>query len=169
MSGYERAGDHVDRGYILLADSVADGAAELAASGKQYGVLLDSAGRPQMLLGVRGLSAPAIVIDASTPMTRLLAPDIVAFLNSGAPGLVLMDDSKIVGVLSATAIIGYLMDHSSVRASDPTPADSALYGDAPVAPLTLTCSTCGTVNKVVFFVAGETPCSKGHPLFLKWE
>ena len=88
-------------------------------------------------------------------------------LNSGLPGLVVADESGIAGILSATAIVDYLIEHSPVRSG--LLGDSELHGDAPVVPLALTCSACGTVNAVLFFAAGETQCSQGHPLTLAWD
>jgi hypothetical protein len=163
MTGYERVGDHADHSYLLLTGSVAEDAAELATSGKEYGVLVDPTGQARMLLTAGG-SAPAVAVDASAPMERVLAADIVAILNSGVPGLVVTDGSKVVGVLSAAAVIDYLVEHSPVRSGDL--GDGELHGDAPVAPLKLTCAT---RNTVVFFAAGETLCSQGHPLSLTWD
>lgn len=167
MIGYDRVGDHADHSYLRLSGDAAEGAAELATSGKEFGVLTDSAGRARMLLTAAGGTAPAVAIDVDAPMERVLAADIVAILNSGVPGLVVTDDSKVIGVLSATAVIDYLVEHSPVRSGDL--GDAGLHGDPPVTPLNLVCSTCGTVNTVVFFAAGETQCAHGHPLSLTWD
>jgi hypothetical protein len=167
MSGDDVVRDHANHGYLRLSGDAAEGAAELARSEMEFGVLVDSVGHPQLLLTGDGRTAPAVVIDAGAPMGRVLAPDIVGLLNSGVPGLVVTDDSGITGVLSASAVIDYLVEHSPVR-SGFLGDDGRLHGDAPVTPLKLTCSTCGTVNSVLFFVAGETQCSQGHPLTLAW-
>jgi hypothetical protein len=167
MSGYERVGDHADRDYLCFSGDPADGAAKLACSGREFGVLVDSDGHARMLVTPAGGTAPAVAIDVAAPMERVAAPDIVALLNSGVPGLVVTEDSKVVGVLRAASVIDYLVEHSPVRSGDL--GDGALYGDAPVTPLELTCSTCETVNAVLFYVAGDTQCSHGHPLTLAWD
>jgi hypothetical protein len=120
-----------------------------------------------MLLGRDGARAPSVTVAARDPMDRVLGADIVGLLNSGLPGLVVADESGIAGILSATVIIDYLVEHSPIRSG--LLGDSELHGDAPVTPLTLTCSTCRTVNSVLFFAAGETQCSQGHPLTLAWD
>jgi hypothetical protein len=167
MSGHDLIGDRADHDFLLLSGDAADGAARLADSGMEFGVLTDSAGRPRTLLGRDGAMAPTVTVAASGPMDRVLGADIVGLLNSGLPGLVVADESGITGILSAAVIIDYLVEHSPVRSG--LLGDGELHGDAPVTPLTLTCSTCGTVNAVLFFAAGETQCSQGHPLTLAWD
>jgi hypothetical protein len=79
--------------------------------------------------------------------------------------MVVTEDSKVGGVLRAASVIGHLVEHSPVCSGDVR--DVALQGySPPVTPLELTCSTCGTVNAVLFFAAGDTQCSHGHPLTL---
>jgi len=166
MSGHNLIGDRADREFLLFSGDAADGAARLTASGLEFGVLTDSAGRPRLLLSRHGGPAPAVIVAASGPMDRVLGADLVGLLNSGLPGLVVADESGISGILSAAVIIDYLIEHAPVRSG--VLGDSELHGDAPVTPLTLPCSTCQTVNRVLFFAAGETQCSQGHPLTLAW-
>lgn len=167
MSGHDWVGDHADHGYVRLSGDDAGAAAELASAGREFGVIVDPAGHARMLVTSSGGVAPAVAIDASAPMERVLAADIIAVLNSGTPGLVVTEGPEVVGVLSANAIIDYLVEHSPVRSGDL--GDGGLHGDAPVTPLQLVCSTCGTINTVMFFAAGETQCSQGHPLSLTWD
>jgi hypothetical protein len=167
MSGHDLIGDRADRDFLLIRGDAADGAARLAEAGTEFGVLTDSAGRPRLLLSRGGAMAPAVTVAASVPMGRVLGADIVRLLNSGLPGLVVADESGTAGILSAAAIVDYLLEHSPVRSG--LLGGSELHGDAPVTPLTLTCSTCETVNAVLFFAAGETRCSQGHPLTLAWD
>lgn len=167
MSGNDRVGDHADRDYLSFSGDLADGAAKVASSEREFGVLVDSDGHARMLVTPTGKTAPAVAIDVAAPMERVVAPDIVALLNSGVPGLVVTEDSKAVGILRAASIIEYLVEFSPVRSG--YLGDGVLHGDAPVAPLKLTCSTCGTVNEVVFFAAGDTQCSHGHALTLAWD
>lgn len=167
MSGHELIRDRADHDFLLLSGDAANAAARLAEAGMKFGVLTDSAGSPLMLLSRDGVRAPSVTVAASDPIDRVLGADIVGLLNSGLPGLVVADESGITGILSATVIIDYLVEHSPVRSG--LLGDSELHGDAPVAPLTLTCSTCGTVNVVLFFAAGETQCSQGHLLTLAWD
>jgi hypothetical protein len=167
MSSHDLIRDRADHGFILLSGDAADGAARLAGAEAEFGVLTDSVGRPRMLLSRDGAVAPAVTVAAGGRMDRVLAADIVGLLNSGLPGLVVADESGIAGILSAAAIVDYLVEHSPVRSG--LLGDSELHGDAPIVPLTLTCSICGTVNIVLFFAAGETPCSQGHPLTLAWD
>jgi hypothetical protein len=168
MSGDDVVRDHTNHSYLRLSGDAAESAAELASSEMEFGVLVDPAGHPRMLLTRDGRTAPAVVIDAGDPMDRVLAGDIVSMLNSGVPGLVVTDDSRITGVLSASAVIDYLVEHSPVR-SGFLGDDGRLHGDAPVTPLKLICSTCKTMNTVVFFVAGEAQCLQGHPLTQAWD
>src|SRR5713226_3288180 len=107
MSGHDRIGDHADHSYLRLSGDAAESAAELASSGMEFGVLIDSANQPRMLLTPDGRTAPAVVIEAGDPMDRVLAADIVGLLNSGVPGLVVTDGSRVTGVLSAAAVIDY--------------------------------------------------------------
>lgn len=167
MSGDDVVRDYTNHSYLHLSGDAAAGAAELASSEMEFCVLVDSAGDPRMLLTRDGRTAPAVVIDAGDPMERVLAADIVSMLNSGVPGLVVTDDSGITGVLSAGAVADYLVEYSPVR-SGFLGDDGRLHGDAPITPLKLICSTCGTLNTVLFFAAGETQCSQGHPLTLAW-
>jgi hypothetical protein len=168
MSGYDRVGDHADRDYLCFSGDPADGAAKLATSGREFGVLVDSDGRARMLVTPAGGTVPAVAIDVAAPMERVVGPDIVALLNSGVPALVVTEDSRVAGVLRAASVIGYLVEHSPVRSGDVR--DVTLQGNSPpVTPLELTCSTCGTVNAVLFFSAGDTQCSHGHPLTLTWD
>lgn len=167
MSGYDLIGDRADHEFFVLSGDDAECASRLAESGTKFGVLTDSVGRPRMLLSRDGAMAPAVTVAVNGPMDRVLGADIVGLLDSGLPGLVVVDESGIVGILSAAVIIDYLVEHSPVRSG--LPGDGELHGDAPVTPLALTCSTCGTVNAVLFFAAGETRCSQGHPLTLAWD
>jgi hypothetical protein len=167
MSGHDLIGDHVGQSYLRLHGNAAEGAAELASSGMEFGVLVDSADYPRLLVTSDGRTAPAVVVDAGDPMDRVLAADIVGILSSGVPGLVVTHDARVTGVLSATAVFDYLVEHSPVRSG--YLGDGELHGDAPVTPLKLMCATCGTVNTVLFFAAGETQCSQGHPLTLTWD
>jgi hypothetical protein len=168
MSDRSRVGDHVGRSFLLLTGSVVDGTEELASSGKEYGVLVDSAGRARTLLAIDKGSAPAVIVEASTAMARLLGADIAALISSGVPGLVVTDDTGVVGVISAARVIDYIDEYSDLRDALSI-GDGMLGGEPPVEPLALTCSTCGTVNQVVFFVAGDTQCSQRHPLSLAWD
>jgi hypothetical protein len=163
-----RVGDHASRSFLLLTGSVADGTAELASSGKDYGVLVDPAGHARALLAAAKGAAPAVIIDANTAMTRLLGADVAAFMSSGVPGLVVADDAVVVGVIGAVKVIDYI-DEYSYRRDATSLGDVMLNGETPVDPLTLTCAICGTVNRVVFFIDGETQCSQGHPLSLTWD
>ena len=167
MSSHDLIGDRADREFVLLSGDAADGGARLAGSGMEFGVLTDSAGRPRMLLSRDRGMAPAVTIASSAPMERVLAADVAGLLNSGSPGLVVADESGITGILSAAVIMDYLVEHSPVRSG--RLGDGELHGDAPVTPLMLTCFTCGTVNAVLGFAAGETQCSQGHLLTQEWD
>jgi hypothetical protein len=166
MRGSDRIGDHADARYLRLSGEETAGAAALTRSGVEFGVLTDTEGHPRLLLTPDGRKASAVVIDADDPMGRVLAPDIIAILNAGVPGLVITRGARVTGVLSAAAVSDYLVEHSPVRSAGL--GDEALHGNAPVKLLTLTCTTCGTVNSVVVFAEGETQCSKGHPLTI-WD
>jgi hypothetical protein len=162
MSGSDRIGDHADIRYLRLSGDQSADAAALAGSGMEFGVLTDADGRPRRLLTPGGREASAVVVNADDPMERVLAPGIVAILNAGLPGLVVTRGAQVTGVLSAAAVSDYLVEHSPVRSADL--GDEGLHGDAPVKLMTLTCTTCGTVNSVVVFAEGETQCSRGHLL-----
>src|ERR1700677_2699186 len=95
MSVYDRVGDHADLSYLSLTNCVAEGAAELAGSAKEYGIITGPDGQARVLLTAAGATAPAIAVDVSVPMVRLLAADIVSLLNAGITGLVLTKDSKV--------------------------------------------------------------------------
>ena len=103
-------------------------------------------------------------------MRRVIAPDIVSLLNSGVPGLVVVRDSSVAGILTAGAVSDYLAEHVPMRSG--TLGDGQLHGDPAVRPLTLTCSTCGTRNVVRYFVAGAVTCAGAphpHALTITWD
>lgn len=167
MSGEDQIRDHATQSYLRLEGDVAEAAAELASSGKEYGVLVGPADRLRLLLTRDGRAAPAVAVDAGEPMDRVQASDIVGILNSGVPGLVVMEGPRVTGVLTQNAIIDYLVEHAPVRSGNL--GDWNAHGDAPSKPLTMTCSTCNTVNHPLTFVEGETQCSQGHTLTLAWD
>jgi len=166
MSDPGCVGDYADASYLRLTAGGAEGAAELARSGHAFGVLTDADDRPLQML-TRDGRAPVVTIDAADDMRRVMAPDIVGLINSGIPGLIVTRDSRVAGILSAEAVGDFLVGHGPVRSG--LLGDQQLHGDAPVTPLTLTCSTCGTQNTVWFFVARQTQCSKGHVLTIVWD
>src|ERR1700722_18849725 len=133
MSGHDLIGDRADRDFLLIRGDAADGAPRLAEAGTEFGVLTDSAGRPRLLLSRGGAMAPAVTVAASVPMGRVLGADIVRLLNSGLPGLVVADESGTAGILSAAAIVDYLLEHSPVRSG--LLGGSELHGDAADADL----------------------------------
>jgi hypothetical protein len=162
MSGSDRVADYAETRFLRLRGEDTDAAAALASSGVEFGVLTGAEGHPRLLLTPDGRKAAAVIVDADDPMERVLAPGIIAVLNAGVPGLVVTRGTQVIGVLPAAAISDYLVEYSPVRSADL--GDEGLHGDAPVELLTLTCTTCGTVNRVVFFVDGQTQCSQGHAL-----
>jgi hypothetical protein len=166
MSDPDLVGHHTDAGYLRLTAEGDEGGTELARSGHAFGVLTDGSGRPVQLLTRNG-RAPLVTLDANLPMRRTMEGDIVSLLNSGVPALVVVRDSSVVGILTAEAIASYLVEHSRTRSG--LMGDEQLHGDAPVTQLKLTCSTCGTVNTVPYFVAGQTRCTLGHPLTITWD
>jgi hypothetical protein len=166
MSDPELVGYYADTGYARLTAGGSEGFAQLARSGRVFGVLADRDGRPVLVL-TRDGRAPLVMIDAMAPMRRTIAADIVSLLNGGVPGLVVVRDSRVTGILSADAVASYLVRHTPTRSG--LMGDEQLHGDAPVTDLTLACSTCGTVNTVPYFVAGHTRCSQGHPLTITWD
>ena len=165
MSDPARVGDHADTAYVRLSSGGAEGAAELARSGHAFGVLTDHDERPVLLLTREG-PAPLVTIDADDPMHRVMAGDIVGLITRGLPGLVVTRDSRVAGILTAEAVGDFLVEYGPVRSG--LLGDHQLHGDPPVTPLTITCATCGTRNEVVFFLAGQTQCSQGHPLTVAW-
>lgn len=174
----DRVGDYCDDSYLRLTagdvgDPGAAGApgddavrAALAESGASLAVVCDAQGHPLLLLTMTG-RVPLVVIDAAEPMSRVLAGDYVSLLTSGIPAFVVVEQSRVAGILTAETVSRYIVDHP-VRHKGLL-GDEQLHGPAAVTPLTLTCSTCGTQNTVIFYVAGKTPCSQGHPLTLPWD
>ena len=167
MSGHDLVRDRASRDFLTLSTGD-DAEGKLAAASKEFGVVTDSAGHPRALLSRSGSKGPAFIIPAEAPMDYVLGPNVVGLLDSGSPGLVVANDTEIVGVLSADAIIDHLLERSTVVRFGMM-GDGRLHGDAPVTPLKMTCSTCGAVNTVLLFAAGETMCTGGHPLTLMWK
>src|SRR5215472_17490194 len=113
MSGHDLVRDRANRDFLTL--STGDDAEEkLTAANMEFGVVTDSAGHPRALLSRHGGKGPAFVVPAQAPMDYVLGPNIVDLLNSGSPGLVVADDTEIVGVLSADALIDHLLERSTV-------------------------------------------------------
>jgi hypothetical protein len=166
MSDRDLVGDYADSAFLRLTAGGAEGTAELARSGLAFGVLSDHDGRPLQLLTPDG-RAPVVAISANETMRRVMAGDIVGLLNSGVPALVVVRDSRVAGILSAETVSDYLVEHASVRSG--VLGDEQLHGDAPITPLTLICTTCGTANIVPYFVAGETRCRQDHLLTVTWD
>jgi len=168
----DRVADYADDAFLRLvargAGASGSGAARaaLAESAASLAVACDVEGHPLRLFTRTG-RVPLVLVDAAEPMRRVLAADYVSLLTSGVPALVVVTNSRIVGVLTAEAVSSYLVDQP--LQSRGLLGDEQLHGPAAVTPLTLTCSTCGTKNAVTFYVAGKTPCSKGHPLTLPWD
>jgi hypothetical protein len=104
-------------------------------------------------------------------MERLVRGDVIELIDRGAPAIVVVQDSRCVGILTAEAIGGYALERLDVSAGAMADAavDVDLPGVPPVTPLTLTCAICGAENSVTYFVEGETPCKNGHALKVKWD
>jgi hypothetical protein len=164
MTESDRVHHYAGTEYVELSTGGATGAAELAGSGRRFGVVTNENGEPTLLL-TRDGPAPAVQIHADAPMQRTLSRDVLGLLNSGVPGLVVVRDAGPVGILSADTVSDYAMAHVAVRSG--LMGDVELHGDPPVSRLKLTCTTCGTVNTVPFFVEGETRCSQGHLLTVR--
>jgi hypothetical protein len=168
----DRVGDYADDAYLRLTaeteSALGDNAAQAALtdSGASLAVVCDGEGHPLLLLTKTG-RVPLVMIDAAEPMRRVLAGDYVSLLTSGIPAFVVVTESRVAGVLTAGAVSRYLVDQPVQYKG--LLGDEQLHGPAAVTPLTLTCSTCGTQNTVVFYVAGKTPCSQGHLLTLPWD
>ncbi len=166
MSDSDLVEDYADTAYLRLSAGGAEGAAELARSGLEFGVLSDDQDRPLLLLTQDG-RAPMVPIDANEPMRRVLDDDIVGLLNNGVPGLLVVRDSRCAGILTADTVSDYLVEHAPFRSG--LLGDQQLHGVPPVTPLRLTCTTCGTVNVVSYFAVGQTRCTQGHPLTITWD
>jgi hypothetical protein len=164
MNESDRVHHYAGAEYVELSTGGAAGAAELAGSGRSFGVIANENGEPALLL-TRDGPAPAVQIHADAPMQRVLAPDVLGLLNSGIPGLVVVRDARPVGILPAGTVSDYAMAQFAVQSG--VMGDVELHGDPIVNQLKLTCTTCGTVNTVPFFVEGETLCSQGHVLTVR--
>jgi hypothetical protein len=174
----DRVGDYADDSYLRLTAGDAGNAgdattpgddavrAALAESGASLAVVCDGEGHP-LLLFTRTGRVPLVMIDAAEPMSRVLAGDVVSLLTSGIPALVVVEQSRVAGILTAETVSRYIVNQPVQYRG--LLGDEQLHGPAVVTPLTLTCSTCGTQNTVTFYVAGKTPCSQGHPLTLPWD
>jgi hypothetical protein len=160
--------DYMVTDFLQLTAGGAAGATELDRSGIGIGVVADESGRPQELL-TRDGPAPLIQVEATTPMERMIRGDVIALLNRGAPAVVVIQDARCAGILTAEAVSGYALSDFAVTAGAMADGvDVSLHGDPRSGSLTLTCATCGAVNTVAYFVAGETPCVNGHPLMVSW-
>jgi hypothetical protein len=166
MSEGDLVGDFADPGFQPLGSGGDEGAAELARSGRVFGVVTDSEGIPLQLYTSAGL-APFVAIEADEPMRRVLGEDVISLVDSGVPGLVVVRDAHVTGVLSAQVIYDFAAAQPTLRGGGT--GDWQLHGDAPVKKLTLTCSTCGTKNEVVYFLDGQTQCVNGHLLTVRWR
>jgi hypothetical protein len=159
------AGDFADTNYVLVPDG-ADGLAELSRTGRAFGVVCDSNGDPVRLVTKIG-HAPLAQIDAGVRMRRLMARDIASLFDAGVPGLVVVRDSRVVGVITAKIVSDYRAEHPPVVFG--MMGDEQLHGNAPASWLILSCASCGTSNTITFFVSGQTQCSQGHPLMIAGE
>jgi len=166
MTDPDRVGDYADTSFLRLRVAGAEGAAELARSGLAFGVLTDHDDLPVLLL-TRDGPAPVVTIDADDPIYRIMVGDVASLVTRGVPGLVVMRDSRVDGILTADTIGDFLVQHGPVRSG--MFGDHQLHGDPPVSPLTIICSTCRTRNTVTYFVAGQTMCSRGHVLTVAWD
>jgi hypothetical protein len=159
------AGDYADSA-CLVSPAQAQSTTEPNGYPHEFTVICDDAGAPVELLA-KGSRAPLALIDASLPMRRLMAHDSGRLFGSGIPALVVVDESRAVGVITPEIIDRYKSKHPVVVFG--ITGDELLPGDAHASWLVLTCSACGTRNSVTFFTPGQTECTEGHLLAITWE
>lgn len=169
MTDYSLVSDYAAGDFTQFSVTQTRPEADLEQTGHPFGILTDESGRPARLVTPDG-SAPAIQITADTPMERMTKADVTRLIDGGLPGLVVMDEDRCAGILSANAVISYLMANVAVdnEVMGEAPSDIGLPGDPSASLLTMKCGTCGTINTVPYYSEGETACVNGHPLTVEW-
>ncbi|MEV5408115.1 hypothetical protein AB0K60_04625 [Thermopolyspora sp. NPDC052614] len=134
-------------------------------------VLVDDDGAPAGLVRA-GQAGPAHVVEADTPVTDVLdSADLLHALVSGTPGLVIVREGGIVGVVTAEAIKAEIVDAaSSGLVSGPQLGDAQPYGRrTEVGSSRIRCAECGKTNTFRrFSQAGRYKCQYGDHDFVPY-
>jgi hypothetical protein len=151
-----------------MTHSVAVGPPGTPVGSAEFVVTTDEQGTPYRIS--RGTRIwVAVVVPRQIPMEQVAAaPQIVRMMVGGAPGLVVVDDSRVIGVVPARTILSEVGRLGTTR-SDDSGGDSALHGAA--RPITdavrVRCLEpgCGLINVCDYFLPGMAlDCAGGHPL-----
>ena len=166
------ASDHLSQDYALLRQGprTEQLERELAASGYDIGVVLDDSGSPESLLGPDG-RGPLIQVGLDTPLSAIIHEEgLWHQITHVAPGVAVFDGVDIVGVIRRSSLIDFFFEqYESPEGKLRFPgSDLQLHGTYTQPRMTITCTTCGTMNELVGFVLGSTNCSLGHILTVNW-
>lgn len=133
----------------------------------QFTVVVDDAGLPVQVEQL-GRSYPVIAVAPDLPVSDLrVDPDLERLLSWGLPGLVVMKDDLLIGVIIAADLVelGRSRQPRTYREADGQ--DAALSGKSrPMERRVLVrCRECGRTNSYDYLLpTASTMCAGGHPL-----
>lgn len=168
MSHEPRAEERMITEFVALEASLdpAEVQAQVQAAGDSLVVVVDSDGQP-VRLAAPGGAGPLLTAGPDTPLRVILdAPGMLEHINAGAPGVVIVEEDELIGVLTGKALRDYLVNEYMVLAEGL--GDETLHGDFTQPRMVLECTTCGARNELDEFVAGYTQCVNGHLLTVDW-
>ncbi|MFJ8112080.1 hypothetical protein [Streptomyces sp. NPDC096132] len=126
----------------------------------------DGTGR---IVAVRSGTAtfPVVACTPEIGLDAVLADlDVLDLLEAGLPAVVVVEAGRPTGHVPAQVLLQHLLDYLPDTG---TMGPETLDGDLqPPRALELTCTVCHTLNTVLVYVRGRTPCTQGHPLEVDW-
>lgn len=169
MTHDPRAGERMTTEFLKLEASLdpAEIQAQVQSASDSLAVIVDSDGQPVRLVGPGG-AGPLLTAGPDTPLRVILdSPGMVARINAGAPGVVIVEEDRLAGVLTGEALLNYLVNEYMVLSKGL--GDQTLHGDFTQPRMVVECTTCGARNELDDFVEGHTTCVNGHSLTVDWD
>lgn len=150
----------------LMTDAFTVHRADAEPGDAPFVVVVDEGGTPYRI-SANGRSSPAILVSPTMPLEQVLAGHFIPRMlaRSAAPGLVVVDGTRIAGVVPASILLR-AMDFE-LRMLEERSIDTGLFGDArPISDaVRVRCRRCGTVNAYDYYLPSmSVDCRNGHPL-----
>ena len=176
LAGEHLAGEYLvdDIAVLPRHDDLGELSRRLRSSGHTTGVVVGVDGEPEFVLGPNG-PAPALTVGPTTPLQLILDDSgVLAQLNADAPGVVVVEQGKVLGLVPTATLLTYLLGESPTRTQ--VLGDQVLGGN-PIQPrIQVVCAfkavdggpRCDTRNVLSEFDPGVTMCQRGHVLTVPW-
>ncbi|MEO3867563.1 hypothetical protein ABGB18_01895 [Nonomuraea sp. B12E4] len=141
-------------------------------------VVVDERGSPRWVVGPEG-AGPAVAVAPGVPVLAILSDvELLETLGTGLPGLVVLDEGRLTGVIRRQALETALSEGLERELSNPTPSDDAtLHGPredlvASAGPL-IRCRVCGLTHAYRGYLPTDRTVCKTpvpvHDLVPEWD